>query len=363
MVALTSLTGATATVTAARAGASVTGVYQQVNQVSDIPGVARVTDPNLVNPWGMSEPSANGGGPVWVSNNNHNNARLYTGDQGTPPGPFSPVPLVVNIPGGAPTGQVFNPTADFVVKAGNKSGPARFIFASENGAITGWDPTLPPFEKPTGLSRDAKTAVPVSNSVYKGLAIGANSNGNVLFASNFRTGQIDEFNATFQMIAHPGLFEDRRMPHNYAPFDVAVFGTSLFVTYAKQDALKHDDVKGPGNGYLDRYSLDGALEQRMVTRGPLDSPWGMVMAPAGFGGFAGDLLVGNFGNGRINAFDPATGAFMGTMTNPDGQTIVINGLWGLIFGDATVANPQTLIFSAGIADESHGLLGTLTAVA
>jgi uncharacterized protein (TIGR03118 family) len=162
------------------------------------------------------------------------------------------------------------------------------------------------------------------------------------------------------MVAHPGLFEDPNLPKCYAPFNVTVIGGSLYVSYALQNAAMHDDISGPGHGFIDVYSLDGLMQRRLVSRGQLNSPWGMVMAPSGFGAFSGDLLVGNFGNGWINAFDPSTGALVGNMVNPDGGPVVIDHLWGLIFGDKMAADANTLFFSAGIVDEAHGLLGTLT---
>jgi uncharacterized protein (TIGR03118 family) len=364
--ALAGVGGLMATATSAVPAAAATGSYRQTNLVSDIPGVARITDPHLVNPWGMSEPP---GGPLWVSNNNDNTTTLYTNDPklGTlTPFPQSPAPapLVVKIGGGAPTGQVFNGSNDFVISAGGKSGPARFIFASENGDITGWSPTVPPIG-PDGVSVAARHGTDVANAVYKGLAMGHNSHGNVLYAANFMKGQVDEFDGRFHPVKNPG-FVDPKIPAGYAPFNIYVPNPAdpaspVYVTYAKQNAAKHDDVKGAGHGFIDVFKQDGTSGMRLVSHGPLDSPWGMVIAPAGFGTFGGDLLVGNFGNGMINAFNPATGVLAGNMVNPDGNPIAINGLWGLIFGDAMAADANTLIFSAGIADEAHGLLGTLSA--
>jgi uncharacterized protein (TIGR03118 family) len=335
------------------AGAGDAGVYRQTNLVSDIPGVARVTDPNLVNPWGMSEfPN----GPLWVSDNNADVATLYTGDQHG--GPLTAVPLVVKIAGGAPTGQVFNPTGSFVVSSGSASAPALFLFASENGDITGWAPTVP--AQPPGQTSDqAEIGFSDPNAVYKGLAIDASGPSPRLFATNFRTAAIDVFNASFHRIAHPGRFTDPRLPKGYAPFGIASLGGKLYVTYAQQNAARHDDVAGPGHGFVDVYSLRGTLLRRLVRHGALNSPWGLVLATHHFGKFSNDLLVGNFGDGLIHAYDPGSGALDGTLTNGDGNPIQINGLWGLLFGDKAAASPNTLFFSAGIADEAHGLLGTL----
>jgi uncharacterized protein (TIGR03118 family) len=328
---------------ATRSAAPAANMYRQANLVSDIAGVARVTDRALVNPWGMS---AGPGTPVWVSDNNSNTTTFYMGDKnGTP---VSQVGLV-KIAGGNPTGQVFNGTSDFVVKSGGTPGPAFFLFASENGDITGWN----------GNGGVAVRAVSVPNAVYKGLAMATTGLGNFLFAANFHSGQVDMFDGRFKMIPHPGLFEDPKLPKGYAPFNVAVFGDSLYVSYALQNAAMHDDVHGPGHGFIDVYSFDGGMRRRLISHGPLNSPWGMVMAPSGFGAFSGDLLIGNFGNGWINAFDPTTGNQVGTLMNTDGNPVAIEGLWGLIFGDSAIASSRTLLFSAGIAGEQHGLLGSL----
>ncbi len=342
------------TATGSFAAAQVTGTYRQLNLVSDIPGVARVTDPNLVNPWGMSEPP---GGPLWVSDNGANVSTLYTGDQGG--SPLAPVGLVVKVPGGAPTGQVFNSaSSSFVLHAGGVSAPAFFLFASENGSITGWAPTVPPS---SGVSTRAVTAVRTPGAVYKGLAIETTQLVPLLYAANFATGAIDVFDSHFRPVPHSGRFVDPSLPRGYAPFNIANLNGKLYVTYAKQDAAKHDDVAGPGHGFVDVYTLNGVLIHRLISRGDLNSPWGLVLATRHFGQFSNDLLVGNFGDGRIHAYDPTTGTELGTLMNADGNPIAIDGLWGLIFGDKAVANSNTLVFSAGIAAESHGLLGTLRA--
>ena len=330
----------------APAGATATGVYRQTNLVSDIAGVARKTDPNLVNPWGMAELP---GGPLWVADNGTNVATIYTGAQHG--SPLVPAPLVVSLPGDAPDGQVANTTSNFVVHEGPDSAPAKFIFDSEGGDITAWSPTVVP----------TTPVVHTLHAVYKGLALASIGSSSFLYATNFHAGTIDMFDGSFTPVPHPGRFVDPTLPAGYAPFGIANLGGKLFVSYALQDAARHDDVSGPGHGFIDVYSLDGQLLQHLVQRGALNSPWGMVMATSRFGQFANDLLVGNFGDGTINAFDPGTGAQLGTLTNPDGDPVRINGLWGLIYGDASAGTPNTLFFSAGIGDESHGLLGTLTA--
>jgi uncharacterized protein (TIGR03118 family) len=325
-------------------GATAT-TYRQTNLMSDIPGVARTTDPDLVNPWGLA---ALPGGPLWVADNGSNVATIYTGAQHG--SPLMKAPLVVSIPGGAPTGQVANTTSQFVVTDGTHSAPALFIFDSEAGDITAWSPTAVP----------SMPVVSTPHAVYKGLAMGTIGSSAFLYATNFRAGTIDMFDGSFTPIPDKGMFTDPMLPAGYAPFGITNIGGSLYVSYALQDSHRHDDVAGPGHGFIDVYSLDGHLLKRLVQGGDLNSPWGMIKATKSFGAFSNDLLVGNFGDGMIHAYDPTTGAELGTLTNPDGNPVQINGLWGLIYGNATFGTPNTLFFSAGIGDESHGLLGTLS---
>jgi uncharacterized protein (TIGR03118 family) len=324
--------------------------YTPTNLVSDIAGVARMTDAHLVNPWGMA---ASPTSPVWVSDNGTNVTTLYSG--GINGSALKPAPLVVKIPGGAPTGQLFNTTTSWVVKSGGHSAPALFIFAAESGWITGWNPNVPP-PAPAG---SAQVGVKVPAAVYKGIAMSTGAGGDWLYAANFHAGTVDVFDARFHEVHWAGAFHDAGLPKGYAPFNIANFGDQLFVTYALQGPGKHDDAKGAGHGFIDIYGLTGKLLRRLVSRGPLNSAWGLAMAPASWGAFGGDLLVGNFGNGRISAFDPTTGAFLGQLRNADGLAITINGLWGLRFGNGTAGTPQSLLFTAGIGDESHGLMGII----
>jgi uncharacterized protein (TIGR03118 family) len=331
---------------------AIPNVYRQTNLVSDIPGVARITDPNLVNPWGMSAGPAT---PIWVSDNGSNVTTLYHGAiNGSA---LLPVPLVVGIPTGAPTGTVFNDAKNFDISSGKFHGPPLFIFATETGSIVGWNPAVPP----PAPSVWAQLGVTVPNAVYKGLAITTDPTGDFLYAANFRTGTVDVFNGKYKLVHWAKAFQDPGIPAGYAPFNIQNFNGKLYVTYAKQDAEKHDDVAGAGHGFVDVYDLRGHLLQRLASRGHLNSPWGLAWAPAGFGHFAGDLLVGNFGDGTINAYNPTTGHFDGQLKNADGNVIAINGLWGLRFGDAAAGGPLTLFFTAGIGDESHGLMGTIEA--
>jgi uncharacterized protein (TIGR03118 family) len=250
---------------------------------------------------------------------------------------------------------VFNGTAsDFNVKSGGKTGQAAFIFASEDGTISGWAPSVD--------FHNAITAVPGSAAnVYKGLAIGSTGFGNFLYAANFRSGNVDVYNGSFGLAS---TFTDPTVAAGYAPFNVANLGGTLYVTFAKQNAAKHDDVAGPGNGYVDAFSLDGKFERRIVSQGgAINSPWGLALAPTSFGQFAGDLLVGNFGDGTISAFDPANGDFEGKLLGTNGQPIVEGDLWDLIVGGGGAdGNPNYIYFTAGLQDEAHGLFGSISGV-
>jgi uncharacterized protein (TIGR03118 family) len=334
---------------------SIPGVQvRQTNLVSDVPGRARTTDPHLVNPWGLAlSPSS----PVWVSDNGTDVSTLYTG--GTNGSPLNPLPLVVAIPGGAPTGQVFNDSKSFLVRARDgSSGPAMFIFDSEAGVISGWNPGVPT-PAPGGVSAKASRAVTVPGAVYKGLAIAHTSRGGVLYAANFVQGRVDVFDSHYRRVRQPNAFRDPNLPRGFAPFNVANLGGRLYVTYGKQQPGSADEAHGPGLGLLDVYTLTGQFLKRLVSHGPLNAPWGLELAPASFGSRAGDLLVGNFGNGRIYLVDPTSGALRGTLVNTGGAPIAINGLWALLRANGTAGARGELLFSAGIADEAHGLLGTL----
>jgi len=336
--------------------------YRQINLVSDQPGQAPLTDPDLVNAWGLAaSPGTNAapGTPLWVADNGSDKATLYTGATATS---VNKAPLVVNVTGAAPTGQVFNSDQSaFVVHddQGN-SKPSVFLFDTENGTIDGWNPMV----GATGSGPSTVTEVARdngANAVYKGLAIAQASDGKTyLYATNFRSGRVEAYDSTFTPVELPGgLFVDPRLPAGYGPFGIAEINGKLYVTFAKQDATLHDDVAGRGHGFVDVFTNDGALVRRLVTRGALDSPWGLALAPAGFGQFSGDLLVGNFGNGHINVYNPATGAHLGQLRRQNGRPIAIDGLWGLRFGNGNAAKTNELIFSAGPDDESHGLLGKI----
>jgi len=332
------------------------GSYLQTNIVSDVPGTARVTDPKLINPWGIV---AGPGTPFWVADNNAGVSTLYTGTGASFPG----APASVTIPApagsaadaaGASTGVVFNGSPQFIVHQGMASGPSLFVFATEDGTIAGWSP----------MANAARAIIAADNSaegaVYKGLAIATDGSQAHLFAANFRENLIDVFDSNFQRVSNPGSFSDPMVPASFAPFNVANLKGKLYVTYARQNDAKHDDVAGAGNGYVDVYDLNGKLLSRLISGGPLDSPWGLALAPSGFGKFGNDLLVGNFGDGKINAFDPVSGKFLGSLSDQHGQTLSIGGLWGLAFGNGqNTGDANTLFFTAGIGGEKHGLVGSL----
>ena len=326
--------------------------YRQTNLVSDLPGLAELTDPDLVNPWGLAAGPTT---PAWVADNGTDKATIYPGFVNG--SPIQKAPLVVNIPGGAPTGEVFNPTPGFVVHAGAASGPALFLFDSEAGLVTGWNPGVPP----PPPSTQAQIGASVPDAIYKGLAIATTAAGTFLYGADFHHGRIDVFDEGFNRVHLSGRFRDRKLPRGFAPFNVQELGGRLYVAYAKQDAAQEDEVAGPGLGFVDVYSTSGHLLRRLLRRGQLNAPWGLVRAPAGFGRFSGALLVGNFGDGRINAYDPTTGAFLGRLRHEDGSPIEIEGLWALRFGNGVTGNPTTLLFTAGIDDEAHGLFGAIEA--
>jgi uncharacterized protein (TIGR03118 family) len=301
-----------------------------------------------------------------VADNGSDSSTLYTGGvNGTIPAPApAAAPLVVGIAGGAPTGTVGNTTGsttDFLVHTSTGTAAANFIFASENGFITAWSRTV------SGTVAQI-VGSGAARAVYKGLALATagTSNSNYLFATDFRHGRIDVFGGDFNRVRFPSgpfsrqAFTDPNLPDGFAPFGIQLINGQLYVSYAKQDIHRHDDVAGPGNGFVDIFSTSGVLETRLISGGDLNSPWGLVLAPPNWGGFGGDLLVGNFGDGLIHAYDPNTGMEAGMLTNTDGNQIAINGLWGLRFGNGTFGAANALVFTAGIADEGHGLLGEIT---
>ena len=324
-------------------------VYIQHNLVADRPGVADVTDPNLVNPWGMAESATS---PFWISDEATGVSTLYNGS-GTIVSLVAKVPLASGASGGTPTGQVNNTnTTVFLLPTGKA---ASFIFATQDGTISGWAGGIPGNVAAIMVNNSA------SGAVYKGLAIGANGSGPLLYAANFNSGAIDVFDAKFNSTKVAGGFADPDLPPGMAPFNIWALNGKLYVAYAVQDGAKRADVAGPGNGIVNVFDFDGNLVQHLITKGgALNSPWGLAIAPSTFGAFAGNLLVGNFGDGKVNAFDTGTGALVGTLQNANGAPIVIPGLWALLFGNGVSGGDKnTLYFTAGPNNQQDGLFGSL----
>jgi len=317
--------------------------------VSDGVVPAAHTDPNLKNPWGVT---FNPKGFVWVADNGTNVATLYDGNG-------VPQSLVVTIPDGkngsaSPTGIVFNGTQSFTVSENGKSGVAAFIFTGEGGTITAWAPDVGPTN--AFVMYDDGTG----GAVYKGLALAAMNGNNFLYATDFHNNKIDVFNTNFTKVPMPGAFTDPAIPVGFAPFGIQAIGSNLFVTYAMQDPVKHDDVAGAGLGMVDVYDTAGNLKQHFATGGSLNAPWGIAQAPGNFGPMSGAILIGNFGDGTINAFNASSGQSIGPLTGPNGSPIVEHGVWGIAFGNDLSNQPSnTLFFAAGPNDEADGVYGRI----
>ena len=339
-------------------GGVTTTAYAVTNLVSD--GVSGTSaahhDSNLVNPWGIAfEPS----GPVWVANNGTQTSTLYDGSG-------APQSLIVTIPDGKgvdgkgtsanPTGVIlYTGSTDFVVSNTAGSGSAQFIYDGEGGTLAGWSPR-------TGNAAVTMYDDAAGGAVYKGLALAATSGGNRLFAADFHNNKIDVFDARFAKTVAAGGFKDPSLPAGYAPFNLALIGGKFYVAFAQQQApANHDNASGAGLGLVDVFDLDGNFMQHLIaTGGALNAPWGMALAPSDFGPFSGDLLVGNFGDGRINAYDAASGAFKGTLSDSNGKAIAYPGLWGIAFGNDAGSQPHnTLFFAAGINGEADGIYGRI----
>lgn len=326
--------------------------YMQTNLVSDISGMAAVTDPNLKNPWGLARSASS---PWWAADNTTGLSTLYNGM-----GEIQP--LVVTVPPppdasgpAAPDGMVFNGTGGFDVALGKS---AIFVFVTEDGTISGWNP-----------GANATNAILVINhspkAVYKGATISEVRGADYLYVTNFRENRVEVYDTKFNRVRlSRDAFEDRYLPEGFAPFNIQAIGRNIYVTYARQDAEKHDDVAGTGFGFVDIYSPSGKLRGRLEHGPWFNSPWGVVLTPGEFGTFSHSLLVGNFGSGEIAAFNPVTGRFQGMVRNLDNSILAIDGLWALAFGNNGGAGPSnTLFFSAGPNGEQDGLFGTLTPVA
>lgn len=319
--------------------------FAVTNLVTDDPTAhaAQITDPGLVNAWGLSYSPTS---PFWVSSNGTGQAQLYAVNPATQA--TTKQGLTVSIPGdGTVTGQVFNSNA------GSAFGGDLFMFVSEDGTISGWR---------GALGTTAETLVPGSSAnVYKGAAFGTIGSNSYLYAANFRAGAIDVEKGSAATPGLSGTFVDPNLPAGFAPFNVQNLGGTLYVTYAQQDATKHDEVAGAGLGLVDSYDLQGHLIARVATGGTLNAPWGLAIAPGSFGAMAGALLVGDFGDGRINAYDPTTHAFLGQLKDAGGGPLDIDGLWAIAPGNGGNGGSNSLLyFTAGPDDESHGLFGVLS---
>jgi len=308
-------------------------------------------DPNLQNPWGLA---AAPGGPFWIADNNSNKATVYdgTGAVLTPTVSISPG----TVGPANSTGEVFNGSTDFMITTGMGTAAAQFIFAGEGGTINAWSPTI------SGTTADVEYDDNVLNAaspaVYKALVLASNGTANHLYATDLHNAKVDVFDTAFHKVALAGTFSDPAIPAGFAPFGMALISGQLYVTYAKQDATAHDEVLGAGLGYINVFDLNGNLVKRFASAGTLNAPWGMAMAPAGFASMAGQLLIGNFGDGVINTFDPMTGNHLGTMSLSSGKQLVIPGLWSLAFGNGAANQPaSTLFYTAGPNNQVDGVFG------
>jgi len=325
--------------------------------VSDGALPADHVDPSLQNSWGIA---FNPNGAVWVGDNKTNTATLYDGT-GTKValGSFPEVHLPPGANGdAAPTGIVFNSSSDFAISHGGATAPTVFIFAGENGTIMGWSPTV-------DLGNAfVEFADKTGGASYKGLALAQNGQGNFLYATDFHNAKIDVFDKPFSRVKLNGAFNDPGIPQGYAPFGIRNIQGDLYVTFAKQNADRTDDVAGAGLGFVDIFDPDGNLIRRVATRGPLNAPWGIALAPADFGKFSNRLLIRNLVDGTIESFDAASGAFLGQLRMPNGAALKLDNLWGLSFGNGLLGQPaNSLFFTSGPGNEQHGLCGRIDAVA
>jgi uncharacterized protein (TIGR03118 family) len=331
---------------------SARATYQQTNIVSDIPGLAAATNHKLINPWGVS---LSPNGLFRISDNGVGLSTVFDVN-GNRFGPTVQIPLPAGSTSdaAAPTGNIHNTTTDFVVTENGVSAPAENVFATEDGTITAWNPAVDKHHALIVVDNSA-------SAVYKSLTLGSNAEGNFIYATNFHDGTVDVFDGNFHQVQLAGSFTDADIPDGFAPFGIRNINGTIFVTYAKQNEEKRDDVAGPGNGYIDEFDTEGNLIGRFASQGTLNSPHGLALAPADFGEFSNALLVGNFGDGRINAFDPQTGAFLGQIADADGHPIANPGIWAITFGNgAGGTRTDTLYFAAGINHEQDGLFASIS---
>jgi uncharacterized protein (TIGR03118 family) len=337
--------------------------------VANNPGVVATTttlDANLSNPWGLA---TSPGLPFWIADNNSNLATLYSGTGQIQTSAVTGSNTVgVSIPASAagvpanPTGQVYNGNGGFLISTGKGQETALFIFAGEGGTIAAW-------AKDSGAAAVTSYDDGVDNgthhAVYKGLALGTVNGASFLYATDLHNNKIDVFDTNFAKPADmQGKFVDPTMPAGFVPFGIVALNSQLYVTYAMQDAAKHDEATGAGLGYVDVFDFGGNFVSRFASTGPLNAPWGIALAPAGFGSLAGNLLIGNFGDGTINIFAPngtSLATSMGPLTVNNGAMFAVPGLWALVFGDGDSDKPlTTLFYTAGFANQTDGVLGSIT---
>jgi uncharacterized protein (TIGR03118 family) len=339
--------------------------YIRADLVSNVQNLVRPMDPNLQNSWGVANAP---GGPLWVSDNNDGLSTLYDGN-GVKIGLTVTIPLPAGLappPAAAPTGMVWNPTTGFPITVSPNTVSATFIFDTEDGTISAWNPAVDPI-----IGGKSTATLVVDNSgkgaVYKGLAFATNKHGNFLFATNFAAGAVEVYDNNFAPATLDGNFGDPEIPSGFAPFGIANIDNNLYVTYAKQNAQKNDVVPGAGLGFVDVFSTDGVLIKRFASRDVLNAPWGVARATQNFGDLSGSILIGNFGArgdfaGQINAFSGGNdNDFQGPLQAANGKPISIDGLWSIVFGTFLNSNADTLYFTAGPMQQQNGLFGKIVA--
>jgi len=323
--------------------------FEVVNLVTDDQAAhpAQITDPGLVNAWGISYSPTS---PFWVSSNGAGTSTLYTVNPTTQLTAKSALTVTIPPGGGPVTGQVFNTGA-----GSGAFNSDNFLFVSEDGTVAGWRGAL-------GTTAETLVTGSAANN-YKGSAFASVGGSSYLYAANFRGGSIDVVRGSAAAPTLTGNFLDPTLPSGYAPFNIQNLGGTLYVAYAKRDANGADEIAGSGFGYVDSFNLQGQFVSRIASQGTLNAPWGLAIAPSSFGALAGSLLVGNFGDGRINAYDTTSHAFLGQVTDGSGAALAIDGLWAITPGNNGNGGSNSLLyFSAGPDGETHGLFGVLTPV-
>jgi uncharacterized protein (TIGR03118 family) len=324
-----------------------TNSYTQTNLVSDTAGMAKVTDPNLINPWGVAFVPGN---PFWIADNNSGLSTLYDRHGTIQSSPFTVPPPKGSSNLATPTGIVANTGGGFNVNGHSSV----FIFDTEDGTISGWNTV--------GSAAILAVDNSLSGAVYKGLAMISNGSGTFLLAANFNSGAVEVYDTNFHLATLTGSFTDPTIPASFAPFGIHIVNSQVVVTYAQQDQAKHDPVHAAAAGYVSLFALDGTFVRRIASQGNLNAPWGVTMAPAGFGSLGGDLLVGNFGDGVINAYDFSSGNFIDQMKDSNGTVITNASLWDMVFdASGQTGDPNTMYVTAGLANEKHGLFAAITA--